>query len=127
MPIVTLRVLRVSPAAEAPVQVKPAIAVHIAAIARLQVCQPIACDIDEGCNSATKDSCGNQNNPDLARVRKLFDVSQDARCARVKMAQSLPLLGVFEDPINGSEVIVAYTPSGAFGIPVYAICVFRVL
>jgi hypothetical protein len=41
-------------------------------------------------------------------------------------AESLAFLGVFKDPVNSSEVIVADAAAGTFDIPVYTCCVLTI-
>ena len=127
MPIVTLSILAVAPAAKPLVQVEAAIAVYIAAVSHLQVAEPIAHNVNEGRDGSAQHTSGNQNEPYLARVGNLLDMAQQARGTRVQVSETLALLCVFKDPVDGSEVVVAYAAARALYVPVEARLVFCVV
>ena len=118
MPVMAVRVLLVAPATKALVQVKSPVAIDIAAVARLQVSQPIARDVNESSNAAAQNARSDQDQPYLAGVGQLLDISHEARRARVEVSQTLSLLGILEDPVDGGEVIVADAAPRPFDIPV---------
>jgi hypothetical protein len=57
----------------------------------------------------------------------LLEIAQYARCARVKIAQALSLLGILEDPVDSRQVVVSYAPPRALDIPVQTSGVLGVL
>lgn len=116
-----------APAAEVLVQVKSAIPLSMATVSRLQVCQPITCDIDESCNTSAQNASSDKNDPSLTRICKLLDMSQDAAGAGVQVSQTLSLLGVLEDPVNRCEVVIAHPSARAFDIPIQPIRILGVL
>ena len=127
VPIVALLRLRISPAAKRLVQVEAAVSFSPMAIARLEIGQPITGDINKSSYAPTQDTSGNQNNPHLAGIRKLLYLAQHATCARMQVSQTLSLLGVLEDPVNGGEIVVADPASGPFDVPVCCRRIFGVL
>lgn len=118
MPVVTLCVLAISPAAEPFVQVESTVPIHIATIAHLEVTQPIAHDINESSDGSTQHTGSDQDEPYLTRVRNLLHMTQDPRCARIEVAQTLTLFGILEDPVYGGEVVVAHAATRALDVPV---------
>lgn len=118
VPIMALGQLRVPPTAEALVQIESPIPINIATISRLQVSQPVACNVNERCDATTQNTSCNEYNPDLTRVSELLDVAKDTACARVQVAQALSLLCIFEDPVDGREVVVADSSAWPFNVPV---------
>jgi hypothetical protein len=75
VPIVALSILAVTPAAKSLVQIEAAIAVDIAAVAHLQIAQPVTHDVDESGNGSTQHAGSDENKPYLARIRNLLDVT----------------------------------------------------
>jgi hypothetical protein len=127
IPIMTLCRALKPPAAKTPIQMELPITLPTSTNPRLKIPQPITCNINKRRNSATHHARGHQNNPHLARIRQLLDMPQHAGRTRVQIPQPLPLLGVFEDPVDGCKVIVADAAPGPFDVPVQAIRVFSVV
>lgn len=75
LPIMTFRQLRMSPTTKALIKIEPAISINISTISRLQIAQPIACDINERSNTTAQYARSDEDNPHLTRIGELFDVS----------------------------------------------------
>lgn len=86
MPPLTLRILRIPPAAEALIKIKAPIFRPMAAVSRLQVTKPAAHYINEGSNTSTQYTRCNQDQPYLARIRQSFHICHDTRCAGCQVA-----------------------------------------
>lgn len=52
---------------------------------------------------------------------------QDTACARVQVSQALTFFGIFEDPVDSGEVIIAYSSPRPLDIPVQPVGIFGVL
>jgi hypothetical protein len=72
-------------AAETLVEPELPVAVNVVAVSRLEICKPVARDVNEGCDTAAQYACCNQDNPDLACVCELLDMPQDTRCVGIKI------------------------------------------
>lgn len=127
IPIMALLHFRITPAAKRLVQVEPPVSFSVTAVARFEIGQPITRDINKGSDASTQYASSNQNDPHLTGIRKLLHLSQHTTCARVQVSQSLSLLGVLKDPVNGCEIIVADAASRPFDIPISSRCILCVL
>jgi len=76
----------VAPTAKALVQVELAITIHIMAVSRLEIGQPIACDIYECRDCSAQDTRSDQDDPDLTCICQLLDMPQDPTSASIKVA-----------------------------------------
>jgi hypothetical protein len=65
-----------SPTTEALVQVEPPVSINIVTVTRLEICKPITGHVDKGCNTSAQYAGSNQNDPDLACIRQLFDMAK---------------------------------------------------
>lgn len=126
-PIATLLYLFVTPTAEGSVQVEPPVTWTVATIPCLQICQPVARDIDESSDTTTQDTSCNENDPHLARICQLLDVTEDATRARIQISQPLSLLSILKDPINRRKIVVTNSSSGALHVPIQSCRILRVL
>jgi hypothetical protein len=72
-----------APTAEALVQPKAPIAIDVMAVSRLEICKPITRNVDEGCDASTQYSRSDQDDPHLAGIRKLLQITQYTRCASI--------------------------------------------
>ena len=97
------------------------------AVPELHVTQPVGSDIDESSNRTDGDACEEQDDPDLTGVKEVLGVADKAAGGGIENAQTLALLCVLEDPIDGGEILVADAAAGAFGIPVMCLAVFVII
>lgn len=126
-PSSALGALIIAVAAKALVEVKVPSLGPARAEAELDVAKPVGRDVDQGRNHAHRQARQQQHDPDLAGVHEVPDVADDAAArARRQDAQALPLLCVFEDPVDGRLVLVGDSPPGALGVPVGGDAVFGV-
>lgn len=96
--------------------------------AKLDVAQPVGGDVDERRNHTDRQARQQQHDPDLAGVQEVPDIANDAAArAGAQHAQALALLCVFEDPVDGRQVLVADSSPGALGIPIVGEAIFPIL
>lgn len=95
--------------------------------AKLNVAQPVGGDVNERRNHTNRQARQQQHDPDLAGVQKVSDIANDATTrARAQHAQALSLFCVFEDPVDGRQVLVADSSPGALGVPIVCEAIFPV-
>lgn len=115
-------------ATKCPAKIESSACFLIAAVSSFDVRKPISSDINESRHHTTSYASKNEDNPYLAGIMNLPEVSHQPYGVVIQHSQSLPLFRILVDPIDGCEIVVSNTTTRPFNVPVQRTAIFdRVL